>query len=233
MTNSAPTASTLKLTRCGIDDPGRALGLHSGDVLLSVDGKPWTGSAQALRARVAQGKKPVALSFLRGDAVLTVLADSGDLGRWESVPPPATQGPTLGNVEALCNWEVMAHPDGTHDLFPLRPSLLALLAPPLWMAQARLFPLLTTLFAALALALMGGMLLMAGVWIAAGLHLWRNGANHIRQDRQQAGYRSRGVVAARNETEARNAWSAISPGSRFRFDSQQARASLTTEATAS
>ena len=74
---------------------------------------------------------------------------------------------------------------------------------------------------------------MAGVWIAAGLHLWRNGVNHVRQDRQQTGYRTRGVVAARNETEARNAWSAISPGTRFRFDSPQAHTSLSTEATAS
>jgi hypothetical protein len=233
MTNTPSSASTLKLIRCGIDDRGRALGLHSGDVLLAVDGKPWNGSAQAFRARLAQGKKPAALSFLRGDCVLTVLSDSGDLGRWESVPLPTTQAPAIGHVEQLCNWEVMAHPDGTHDLFPRRPSVLALLAPPLWMAQARLFSLLTTLFAALALALPGGFLLVAGVWIAAGLHLWRNGVNHLQQDRQQAGYRTRGVVAARNETEARNAWIAISPETRFRFDSRRAPASLTAPATAS
>lgn len=214
---------TLCLARCGRDDPGRALGLRSGDVLIGVGGQPWRGGPEALRARFSAGG-PLLVSLLRGSVVLSVLADRADLGRWERTPPPA-QIPALPQPEArLCNWQIMQHHDGHHDLFALRPQTLALLAPALWLAQARMFTWLVALGAALALSLPGGVWLMGLVWSAAGLHLWRHGAAHLRQARLTEGYRPLGVVAARSEAQARRDWAALDPEARFRFDGPRAGA---------
>jgi hypothetical protein len=171
-----------------------------------------------LRARFAAGA-PLLLTFQRGDVAFCLLATRADLGRWERSPLPDTPAPAAPQHDALCNWQIMRRHDGEHDLFALRPQMLALVLPPLWLAQERLFTWLAALGAGLALALPGGMMLMAVVWIAAGLHLWRQGPLHMRQARLAAGYLPVAVLAARNSTEARAAWEALSPGSRFRFDS--------------
>lgn len=215
-TPAAP--QVLRLARCGKDDPGRALGLRTGDVLIAVAGQPWHGGPEALRARFAPGEG-LLVSVLRGDTVLSVLADQADLGRWERVAPPATLPPVPQPDARLCNWQIMRRHDGEHDLFALRPQMLALLAPPLWLAQERLFTWLAALGSALALALPGGAWLMAVVWVAAALHLWRQGPSHMRAARLAAGYLPVAVVAARSAPEARAAWEALSPGARFRFDS--------------
>jgi len=221
-----PSASqVLTLARCGAHDPGRALGLRTGDVLIGVEGQPWRGGPEALRARFDAGSAPLLLTFQRGEAQLSLLADHADLGRWERIAAPeGSPAPALPGG-AVCNWQIMRRHDGEHDLFALRPQALALVLPPLWLAQARMFTWLAALGAALALSLPGGVILMAVVWCAAGWHLWRHGALHIRQARLAEGYCPVGVLAARTEGEARAAWQALAPGSRFRFDSPRAAAS--------
>lgn len=222
MTIDTAAPQTLKLARCGMDDPGRALGLRSGDILIGVAGQPWHGSPDALRARLNAAAAPLLLSFLRGDVILSILASRADLGRWEPVARP-TGTPALPQPDArLCNWQIMQHHDGHHDIFALHPPLLALIAPALWLAQERMFTWLVALGSALALAWPGGAWLMVVVWIVAGLHLWRNGAAYIRQARLADGYRPAGMVAARNITEARAAWDRLVPDARFRFDSPRA-----------
>jgi len=216
-------ARTLRLHRCGARDSGNALGLRRGDVLVGLDGAAWRGSPDAFRARFSAAGQPIALTFRRGDSHFTVLADRPDLGPWESVPADAAPAALPAGVERLCNWEILVHPDGSHDLVALRPSLLALLAPLLWLAQMRLWTLSATLAAGMAVALPGGALLVAGVWIASGLHLWRTGDKHLRAARLAEGYRKVGVIAAMHEDEARVAWTALEPDARFRFDRKPAR----------
>lgn len=220
---------TLKLARCGMDDPGRALGLRSGDILIGVAGQPWRGSPDALRARLKKASTPLLLSFLRDDVILSMLANRADLGRWEPVAAPAGIASLPQPDARLCNWQIMQHHDGHHDLFALHQPLLAVIAPPLWLAQERLFTWLVALGSALALAAPAGAWLMAVVWIVAGVHLWRNGASYLRQARLADGYRPAGVVAARNVTEARAAWDRLVPGARFRFDSPRTAATSASE----
>jgi len=183
-----------------------------------VNGRRWTGSVDSLRAYFANGADPVALTFQRGAAVWTVLTDRLDLAQWVRMPAPPATGTTPVSTEALCNWEIVANSDGTHDIFPLRPSLAALVAPALWLAQQRLWTLLATLGAVLAVALPAGVPVIAALWVAAGLLLWRNGADHVRADRAAAGFHRVGMVAARSEREAIAAWESLSPKARFRFE---------------
>jgi hypothetical protein len=222
-TAEIPT-TTLVLARCGARDAGAALGLRKDDILVAIDGVEWRGSVTALRARMAGADRPAVLTFRRGETGLNVLATTSDLGQWQNTPAaPAPFGlPTM--TDRMCNWEVMLHPDGSHDLIALRPALLALVAPPLWLAQMRLWTLLATLGAAMAIALPGGALLVGFVWAAAGLHLWRAGDRHLRVARMAEGCRKIGVVAAVSEHDARAAWAAVSPGARFRFDAGPATA---------
>lgn len=215
--SASAAATTLRLARCGARDAGAAFGLRKGDILAGVEGVEWRGPAEALQARLAATDRPLALTFRRGGAALTVLADRADLGLWERVPVESAPLPLPLDAARLCNWEVMVHADGSHDLIALRPSLLALVAPPLWLAQARLWTLFATLGAGMAIALPAGVLLVVGVWAAAGLHLWRTGDKHLRAARLAEGYRKVGVVAGANEAAARAAWAALEPGARFRY----------------
>lgn len=217
MSNPADDTRTLRLSRCGVRDHGSTLGLRAGDVLIGVDGTRWRGTAAALSARLVAASQPLALTFLRDGALLTVLTDRGDLGPWDDVPAPQPDMSAGPATAGLCNWEIMRRPDGTHDLFARRPSLLALVGPALWLAQMRLWTWFFTLVTALVLALPGGAPLMFAVWMAAGLHLWRSGDAHLRTARLAEGFYTAGIVAARTETEACASWVALSPDARFRF----------------
>ncbi len=207
----------LVLNRCRMDDFGHWFGLRAGDVLLAVDGRPWRGTAAALQMQMARAGRPSALSFQRGAAVFTVLCERADLGRWAQEPPRSKLGPIPDCTETLRNWEIMVDTRGNHDLFAANPSWLALVAPPLWLAQARLWAALALFFAVAAVALPAGGVLVACVWLAAGLHLWRDGAVHQRVTLNDRGYRLAGVVAAPSEAAAMATWQALVPQARFRF----------------
>lgn len=221
-TETGPAEHTLCLARCGAQDGGAALGLRKGDVLAGVNGVEWRGSLTAFRARLAAADRPLALTFRRGDVPLTVLAQVSDLGKWQNAAREPLPFALPTDTDLMCNWDVMMHPDGSHDLIALRPSILALVAPLLWLAQMRLWTLATTLGAAMAIALPVGAPLVGFVWVAAGLHFWRSGDKHLRVARLSEGYRKVGVVAASHEEGARSAWCALSPEARFRFDARMA-----------
>ncbi|NEX45274.1 hypothetical protein [Pseudotabrizicola algicola] len=209
---------TLCLGRCRTSDLGHTIGLKSGDVLVGVGGRPWTGGIDKLKAELAASSGLVALSFARQDAIWTVLADRLDLGQWDQVPLPEGLGFKAFSPALLDNWEVVVDADGTHDIFAVRPSLFALLVPALWLAQQRLWTLLATLVAGLAVALPAGLPVVLVLWVAAGVHLWRGGAGHIRASRSAAGFYRVGVIAAQSEREAVQTWQTIRPNARFRFD---------------
>jgi hypothetical protein len=221
MSHDPSARTTLCLSRCRAGDSGHALGLKTGDVLVGVGGNPWTGGVAKLKAQFAKNDGLIALSFRRNDAVWTVMTDRLDLGQWDQVPAP--QGTEMPKVatEFLDNWEIVVNAETTHDLFPVRPSLVALVTPALWLAQQRLWTLLATLVAGLAVALPAGLPVVIVLWVAAGLHLWRSGTAHIRAARAAQGYYRVGVVAACSEREAIAAWQSIRPEARFRFDGMQ------------
>ncbi len=218
MSHGPAPAVTLSIGRCRPTDFGHGLGLKSGDVLIGVNARHWTGSMDSLKAHFVNDAGPVALTFQRGTAVWTVLTDRLDLAHWVKVPAPPTEAALPLSVDLLCNWEIVANSDWVHDLFPLRPSLAALVVPALWLAQQRLWTLLATLGAVLAVALPAGVPVLAALWVAAGLLLWRTGAGHVRADRAAAGFHRVGVVAARSEREAIAVWESLSPKARFRFE---------------
>jgi hypothetical protein len=225
---AAATAITLRIGRCRSSDHGHDLGLKTGDVLIGAGGKRWTGSLDSLKGLFAGAERPVALTFQRGESVWTVLTDRPDLAQWERIPAP--QGAQLPAVpaELLCNWEILANADRMHDLFPQRASIIALVAPALWLAQQRLWTLLATLGAALAVALPAGVPVLIALWAAAGVHLWRSGADHLRADRAGGGFHRVGIVAARTEVEAIAVWEGLCPGARFRFEGAPASLGVST-----
>lgn len=218
MSQSNVSAVTLRIGRCKMTDAGHELGLRAGDVLVGVNGKRWTGSLDSLRSHFTNRSTEVALTFQRGTVVWTVLTNHLNLGQWVRMEVPSSSEFTPFAADLMCNWDIVSNVERTHDLFPMRPSLVALVAPALWLAQRRLWTLLATLGAGLAVALPAGVPVMVALWAAAGLHLWRSGTNHIRADRAAAGFYRVGVVAAQSEREAIAVWDRLCPGSRFRFD---------------
>ena len=217
MNTQPPPDHTLVLLRCRQGDKGHALGLRSGDILIGVDGKTWRGGTTALQARMNNADRPSALSFQRGSAVFTVMTGCANLGTWQRIAMPEAGAGLPARPDGLSNWEIVVDARGNHDLFAHGPSLLALLLPPLWLAKSRLWTGLALFGAIVALAVPVGLPLVVCVWLAAGLHLWRDGAAHQRVNLQMQGYARAGTIAARSEAEAVASWLGLVPEARFRF----------------
>jgi hypothetical protein len=219
MTDSTAQSSgnVLVLTRCRADDPGHLFGLRGGDVLLGVDGHLWSGTSRALARHFTRQRRAVLLTFQRGEVVFSVLSERSDLGWWTMQPRPAALASLPEMTAPLGMWEIVAQPSGAHDLFCLQRSWLALITPPLWLAQARLWPGLALFAAAMALCLPVGPVLAMLVWIAAGLHLWQAGPDHRRVALQVQGYSRRARIAAPSEAAAIATWTMLSPKARFRY----------------
>lgn len=219
-TSAEPVTSALRLRSGGIDPAGRALGLRAGDMLEAINGRPFRGSEAALRARFAErGEKPLALGFRRETEPFLVLATTSRLGRWEAVPCPLPEGAEAARIdpEGLRNYQVMRAEAGVYDLYPAVPSVLAMIAPPLWLMQMRLWVQGATVVAALAAAMVVMPILAAVVWVAAGLWVRRTAVAFLRADRGARGLRFVGVIAARGEGEAHAAHMARHPGDRYLF----------------
>ncbi len=212
----------LVLNRCRSVDAGYPFGLQAGDMLIGVNGTPWRGTAASLHKAISAYPRQSLLTFLRGRAVFSILTARADLGLWE-VQKIQSDMPDLPALNTqLRNWEVMADLQGEHDLFPVDASWLALIAPPLWLAQSRLWSGLAVFTAVIALSLPVGPALVLAVWLVAGLHLWRDGAQHQRIALQMQGYVRRGILAATSEGDAVTQWRQLFPETRFCFaDSEE------------
>jgi hypothetical protein len=217
MSEQPPPEQVLVLLRCRATDAGHGFGLRGGDILIGLDGAPWRGSAVTLQAQILRAGKDCALSFQRGAAVFTILCGRADLGQWRRVAPPEGLAPVPPCPESLRNWEIMADRRDMHDVFASVPTVLALVAPPLWLAQTRLWAGLALFAAAVALSMPVGWPLVACIWLAAGLHLWRDGAAHQRVALQMQGFRRVAIIAARSEAEAAMIWQRLVPEAKFRF----------------
>jgi hypothetical protein len=212
--------SALRLRSGGVEAAGQALGLRPGDMLETINGRPFRGDEAALRACFAErGGRPLALGFRRGTETFLVLGATARLGRWETVPcplPDAAEGRRI-DPEGLENYQVMRSELGVYDLYPTRPSVLAMIAPPLWLMQMRLWAQGATVVAALTAAAVVTPVLAAVVWIAAGLWVRRTAVAFLRADRRGRGLRFDGVIAARSEAEAHATYLARHAGDRYLF----------------
>lgn len=217
----APTGPmTLRLREGSVSPEGRRLGLVGGEILLAVNGLAFEGKETALAARLAMRRgKPLALTFGREGGTLLVLATTTALGRWEPVPAvPGPEGEAARiDPDGLRNFEVMRDAAGQYDLYGVTVPALALIAPPLWLFQMRVWSAGATLLAALAAAAIVTPWLSLAVWLSASLWIRRAALPLLRADRMARGLSFAGVVAARNEAEAHATHQARSPGARCIF----------------
>ncbi len=197
---------------------GRSLCLQEGDLLCAINGLSFDGDERALFDRfAAAGGKALALTFRRGTALVTVLSPTARLGIWEPVSAAPEEGLARINPDVLTNWEILADREGLYDLQPLAPGLLALIAPPVWLLQMRLWVPASALIAAGMVALAVSPLMLAAVYIAAGLHIWHAGPRYFRKDRMARGMAPLAVLAAPSERAAHAALLRLEPSARFVF----------------
>ena len=216
---------TLRLREGSVNAEGRRLGLTGGEVLLLVNGVPFTGTETALTARLLIRRgKPLAPTFAREGGNLLVLTMTTALGRWEQVPaPPAPEGEAARiDPDGLRNYEVMRGPEGQYDLYAVEAPLIAVIAPPLWLFQMRVWAPGATLLAGLVAAAIVTPWLSLVVWLTAALWIRGAAVPLLRADRQARGLGFAGVVAARSETEAHAIHQARSPGDRCIFCPEKA-----------
>lgn len=182
---------------------GAALGLRAGDRLIAVNGLPIPAEASALAARIGQGGRATALTMDRAGLVWIVLSDSAQLGRWRPGPAPIDRPEDpKGRIhpEALRNWEILRAPDGRYDLQPAALPLMALIAPPLWLMQARLWAGLAVWAALVLVGVPLGWPAVLVLHAIAAVYFWKTGPALWRADRFARGLRPDGVLAAASET---------------------------------
>ena len=209
---------TLRLSEPGNTVLGRDLCLKSGDVLETVNGRAFTGNEINLENRFREANKgPLALGFRRGDASFTVLAASHRLGYWIETKVPANVTENTINPLVLRNWEILADQNEVYDIQPLSPGILALIAPPFWLLQMRLWIPGAALFAAAMVALSVSPIMFTAVYLASGLHIWHAGPRYFRKDRKARGMTPLLVVAAPSEKAAHAALRRVHPNAVFAF----------------
>lgn len=198
--------------------------LRPQDRLVAVNGTAFQGTEEDLVLRFTKAKgRALALTFARGDLAITVLSDTARLGTWSEAPlsSPPHEGERL-NPDVLTNWEFLADRAGVYDLHPLRSSSLALIAPPIWLMQQRLWLPLSALIAAAMVAAAVSWLMFLAVYLMAGLHLWHSGAAYFRKDRLARGFTPRIVLAAPSERVAHQSYLRIEPAAQFLFAATRA-----------
>lgn len=222
MSDAIPT--TLALAPGGLARAGWSLCLRPGDVLLAVDGRAFTGTAEdlALRFPMTLAEPPVVLTFLRGDVVFSVFAATPALGQWDPVALPVGQTlpePPAGPAQ---NWVVMRDGAGLFEVLDQTPPLLALIAAPLWLLQMRLWLTLATHAATLAVAGVVSPWLALPLYAALSLHLWRRGPRILLSERRIAGAIPVAFLAAATEAEAVATFLRLDPAAQYRWGSKAA-----------
>lgn len=201
-------------------EAGKSLGLRPGDQIVAINGVRFTGTIDLLRKRFSARRGVVcALTFQRGGkAEFDVLTPTPELGVWQAAEPaPKTERNRL-YPQVMTNWEIFRGEDGVYDLQPLRAPLMALIAPPLWLAQARLWMPLGLLLASVILSLPAGPIMAGIVYALGSIYVWRAATAMFRADRMSHGLRPFAVVAAVNERGAHKACRQLHPTMRFAYD---------------
>lgn len=226
--HSAPADPATTFLRLETPGPhGTAIGLQAGDLLTGVNGIPFRGTEAHLEARFGHTpdttpSRICALNVLRGDRCFVVLSARPDLGRLVAEPPSAEQlraaarGKTGRLYPAqMVNWEVYRNRAGHYDLQPLKPSLLSLVAAPLWLAQMRLWAALAIMVGVVVIASPTGWIMTAAIYGLASIHVWRAGPAIFRADRLAAGFKAHAVIAAAHERGAHAGYAALEPRATF------------------
>jgi hypothetical protein len=131
-----------------------------------------------------------------------VLSDTPGLGRWRPGPPPVDRPENpKGRIhpETLQNWEVLRAPDGRYDVQPVALPLMALVAPPVWLMQSRLWGGLAIWAALVLLGVPLGWPAVAVLHAMTALYFWKTGPALWRADRLMRGLRPEGIIAVASE----------------------------------
>ena len=208
----APAASLL------LSDPnplGRRLGLQAGDRLVAINGGPVDPRPELLRARFTAGL-PAVLQIERNGQSWLILSDTGALGRWRRDSAPMMPDATNPIDPAhLRNWEILRAPDGRYDVQPVAAPILALIAPPLWLLQTRLWGPLALWAALVLVGLPAGWPAMAGLHAITAVYFWKTGPALWHADRVARGLLPDGVIAASRERAVHAHVQALHPGARY------------------
>lgn len=179
---------------------GARLLLQPGDILIAVNGVPFAHEEKELTAKVSTAcKGKCALTFLRDTSEFTLLTTTMDLGVWEKYDAVKNVERKRISPGALNNWEIYRNEEGLYDLQVKAPSLFALVAAPLWLAQMRLWTPLATICAVLIITLPFGTWMATAVYGISCVYVWRNAQDLFKSDRITRGLEPFAVLAAPNE----------------------------------
>ena len=227
---SSPRLDGLRLV-APLTAEGTALALRPGDGLVALNGLCFVGDREFLAAKLATAAgQCLAMTFKRGEAEWTVLAETWHLGVWDAVLSGATAERQPVFAHLLRNWEIVSATDGRYDLFAQRSSFFTLFMAPLWLMQMRLWGIFAALGATVVLGAVVMPLFGAILYMAASLHVWRIGPSYLRKDRTALGLTLHVVLAAGSETEAHAAYKSLFPNGQFIFGTASAATELASNA---
>lgn len=197
---------------------GQRFGLREGDRLISVNGGAVAPDPAALTARLNRPGLPAALCFERARHRWFILSDTAALGAWRRDGTPVDLGEGGGapiEPATLRNWEVLRAPDGRYDVQPVTAPVMALLVPPLWLAQMHLWGPLAIWAALVLVGWPVGWPAMLALHAILSLYFWKAGPALWRADRLARGLAPDGVIATRTERELHRRIRSLHPEARY------------------
>ena len=211
-----PDRFAAKLT--AITREGVKIGLQVNDLLIGVNGVPFAYAKDELQQKLTyltRGK--TALTFRRDNRDFTVVATVPNVGNWDPVTAPIDVEKKRISATFLTNWEVFRSDDGLFDMQPLAPSLLALVAAPIWLAQMRLWVPFAMILSIVLITLPFGQLMSMAVYGLASVYVWRMSQEMFRTDRISKGLEPHLIFAAASERVAHRVYARLYPDDVFLY----------------
>lgn len=194
------------------------------DILIAVDGAPFSGSVDTLEDRLQSAAKPPVLSFLRNGVVFHVFghapfgAQFGPLEPEEAAEAAAAQArlemPEPGQMRPF---DIFRNRDGWADLRDASASFLAMIAPPLWMLNQRFYEGAIAATLTLATAFVVHWILGFLTLVLMCLYIGREQQGLTRSFLLYRNFYPVYMLAAPNELEAQRTALALNPNLAFVF----------------
>lgn len=228
-----PPMQMLKLQKSGMSALGVSFRLREGDILAAIDGEPFLGDEETLKAAFEDydpNEPDIAwlLTFWRDGVFFNLCFETPFRARFDFATPEealevAQEFKKLhfDSIETYQNYEVFRDIRLHAALHETRPDGLATIAPLLWMLNHRLYYPMIAVSIVYAITALTHIALFVLAYILTSLYVKRAQLNLLRSYHLFEDKLYWLTVAATSESEARKVCRQISPDVRFAFEQEQ------------
>lgn len=221
----------LKLTRTKGTHLHREYHLATDDVIVAVNGKPWTQLSSVLdtiKNALDFGGRPVLVTVYRDGKFFSVFLsnpiENGSKVMLDEEAEPyrhITPAISIQDIRLLSNFAIVADLENSADVIEMRKTLGAMAFPPLWLISRRLWEPLIAFISATLTAFAVNTIFGIVVYLVMSFYIGRRQVQLSLTSMMRDGLYKKMVLAARNELEAQKAAHSFHEHLKFKFSNQQ------------